>query len=199
MFWFRFGRPSCAKKRSRHAISLQPSQRGLFIEPLEERRLFVVFNTSITVAVSASTITYGQTVNLTATVSFAITGGTVTFEDGSTTLGTQSVNNGTATLSNVLLPAGVDAITASFSGYSSVPNSYGGSTATLGPSSIIETVAGSGSAAYSGDNAAATAASGQAHTNCRSRKALASGSSRSSRSSDDAWRRLVCRAFVSAG
>jgi len=36
----------------------------------------------------------------------------------------------------------------------------------------------------------------QAHTNRHSRKALASSSFRSNRSSDDALRRLVCRALV---
>ncbi len=70
---------------------------------------------------SAATSTYGNAITLTATTTTAaglVTSGTVTFAQGSTTLGTATNwnANGQATLSLTTLPAGTDAIVASYSG-----------------------------------------------------------------------------------
>ena len=113
--------------------------------------------TTISVAASATTVTYAQTVNLTATVASTTTPseGTVTFYDGSTTLGTGPVSGGTATLNSVLLPVGIDVITAT---YTDSLGNFSGSSTTVGPNSIIQTVAGNGTAGYGGDGGQATQA-----------------------------------------
>ena len=81
--------------------------------------------------------------------------GTVTFSEGSTTLGTAALDStGTATLNISTLSVGSDTITASYGGDAS----YAGSSTTIGPNSIITTVAGNGTAGYSGDSGPATAA-----------------------------------------
>ncbi len=111
--------------------------------------------TTIALSASANPITYGQRVNLLATVASTTTPseGMVTFYFGSTTLGTESVDGGTAALNNVFLPAGVDVITAK---YTDALGNFGSSSTTLGSSSIIRTIAGEGS--YVGDGGPATAA-----------------------------------------
>ncbi len=118
--------------------------------------------TTISLSASATTLTYSQTVNLTATVTSTPTPseGMVTFYNGLTTLGTGQVNDGTARLNNVLLPAGIDVITAT---YTDPLGNFGPSSTTLGSAIlgapvIIQTVAGNGGAGYSGDNSPATAA-----------------------------------------
>ena len=78
-----------------------------------------------TVSLSASTVAvasnlnpavFAQTVVLTATVSPAAATGTVTFLDGSTTLGYGALNAGTATLSVSTLAVGSHSITAAYGG-----------------------------------------------------------------------------------
>ncbi len=76
--------------------------------------------TTTGVTASQATITYGQTVNLTAAVTatgaLAPSEGMVTFIDnGTTTLGSQAVSGGSAALNNVTLPPGSNIITASYS------------------------------------------------------------------------------------
>jgi hypothetical protein len=87
-----------------------------------------VASTKMGLSASATTITHGQSVKLTATVvpSFGTIAGTVTFKNGSTILGTATVNGSTkqATLSPVLKTAGKYSITAS---YAATAN-YAGST-----------------------------------------------------------------------
>jgi sugar lactone lactonase YvrE len=109
---------------------------------------------STSLTVSPTTVNYGQSVTLTATVSSVITPneGTVTFTVGSTTLGTAPVSAGVATINTSSLPAGDDQVTAS---YSDTGGSYA-SSSNAGPT--INTVAGSGSFGFSGDNGPATAA-----------------------------------------
>jgi hypothetical protein len=58
---------------------------------------------------------YGQAVTLTATVTPGATG-KVTFYDGSTVLGTRSLNAGQATFTTVLLPSGTRYLRAHYSG-----------------------------------------------------------------------------------
>jgi hypothetical protein len=63
--------------------------------------------------------TYGQTVQLTATIVSSAPGGatgTVTFRNGSNTLGSANVNSGTAVLNTSTLPAGVPSIDATYNG-----------------------------------------------------------------------------------
>ena len=78
--------------------------------------------TTTTVLAAPNPSTYGQSVTFTATVSANVGGpgvptGTVTFADGGTVLGTAALDaNGRATYSTSLLPAGLQSITASYSG-----------------------------------------------------------------------------------
>ncbi len=87
--------------------------------------------TTTTLTASPSTASAGTSVTLTATVSPAAGGGTptgtVTFLNGSTTLGTGTLNSsGVATLNLTTLPIGTNSITANYSG----DTSFASSTAT---------------------------------------------------------------------
>src|SRR5438445_1491768 len=100
--------------------------------------LVVVENTTTTLTSSANPSTFGQSTTLTATVAKVSgpttpTGGTVTFFDGATQLGTATLNNGTATLAVSSLTAGSHSLTASYGG---VTNTFGGSTS----SAVTQTV-----------------------------------------------------------
>ncbi len=95
-------------------------------------------------------MSYGQAETFTATVttnppsSTIPTGGTVTFSDGSNTLGTpQPLTNGTAQLSVTSLVVGNHVVTASYSGTST----FGGSTMAAPPPPDISTLAGGGNPA----------------------------------------------------
>ena len=78
--------------------------------------------TMTTLLASSSSLTYGQREVLTATVTTnppgatTPTGGTVTFMDGSTVLGSAPLSNGIATFSTTALGAGTHALTATYSG-----------------------------------------------------------------------------------
>jgi hypothetical protein len=74
--------------------------------------------TSSSVMSSLNPSTYGQSVTLTATVtsSGGIPGGTVTFRNGSTTLGTGTLKAGVATFTIATLTAGSNSITAVYAG-----------------------------------------------------------------------------------
>ena len=75
---------------------------------------------TVTVSSSVTSTLVNQPVTLTAHVSGSsgTPGGTVTFLNGSTVLGTGTLSNGVATLSTSALPAGTDSITASYGGSS---------------------------------------------------------------------------------
>ena len=115
--------------------------------------------TVTSVQASASSVAFGQPVALTATVTAAVpnsgtpTGGTVTFLNGNTALGTAPLNSGTATLQVSTLPLGVDKVTARYSGDG---GAFAGSTIGLGPN--ISTVAGVLSGGFNGDGIQATVA-----------------------------------------
>jgi Bacterial Ig-like domain (group 3) len=89
--------------------------------------LQVVSTTATTLVASPNPVTAGQTLNLVATVSASGTAslsGTVNFMNGSTVLGSGSVNSsGVATLSISSLPAGTYSLTARFVGNSSFGSS----------------------------------------------------------------------------
>jgi sugar lactone lactonase YvrE len=112
-----------AKERRRNRV-------GLAVTPLEERQLLTT-PTLISVAASASSLIFGQKETLTATVESnppgtnIPTGGTVSFDNGATVLGTAALVNGSAAVSTVL-PAGTYSVTATYGGTAA----YGSSTST---------------------------------------------------------------------
>ena len=78
-------------------------------------------NSTTTVTFSPSAPSYGTSVTLTATVAASGTGtgtptGSVNFYNGTTLLGSGTVNSGVATLVTTTLPVGTNAITAQYSG-----------------------------------------------------------------------------------
>jgi hypothetical protein len=72
--------------------------------------------TTTTLSVTPASSTSGQTVTLTATVSPASATGSVTFQDGSTILGTTALNAGTAAFTTSTLATGSHLLTASYGG-----------------------------------------------------------------------------------
>jgi hypothetical protein len=72
--------------------------------------------TSTAVSASSGTITLGQSVQLTASVTPASATGTMQFLDGATVLGTSSLNGGTASLTAANLAVGTHSITAVYGG-----------------------------------------------------------------------------------
>ena len=109
--------------------------------------MVTVSQATTTIAVTASTATVldGETVDLTVSVSPVDPGvaspseGTVTFLDNGVSLGSAAVVGGTALLANVLLTPGSHSITAS---YSDLLGNFAASSTTVGPNSVISTVAG---------------------------------------------------------
>ena len=150
-----FARSTRTTKRS------PTTRRLLLVERLEERQLLSAVPTLTSLRVSTASLTYGQSEQLTATVtatpsnSGTPTGGTVTFLNGSTTLGTAALHSGTATLQVSTLPAGTDVVMANYSGDGA---NFAGSSTVVAPNSIITTVAGNGQTTGNGDGGPATAA-----------------------------------------
>ena len=99
----------------------------------------VTYTTSTTLAASAASVTAGQAVTFTATVTSDAsvaptpTGGTVTFYDKGTVLGTASLSAGTAALTVTLAGDGPHAVTAVYSGDGAV---FDGSASVAGPFSL---------------------------------------------------------------
>jgi LPXTG-motif cell wall-anchored protein len=71
-------------------------------------------DTTTSLAVTAGPIEQGKQVTLTATVTPSTAGGSVTFKDGTTTLGTAAVSGGKATFKTTTLPIGTASLTAAF-------------------------------------------------------------------------------------
>jgi hypothetical protein len=105
--------------------------------------LFALGNTSTTLAQSAAASAYGESVTFTGNVSVSdpAAGGTVTFSDGNTILGTAPLQSGVATLTTAALDVGTHQISAAYSGYgsenasSSVPVSH-----MIAPASTVTTL-----------------------------------------------------------
>ena len=133
---------------------------GLAVTPLEGRALLTT-PTVTTLGLSAVSIRFSQPETLTATVTTnppggsTPTGGTVTFLDGSATLGSQSLTGGTASLSVPALTPGVHGLTAVYTGDGV---NFTGSSSPTPHVSTITTVAGTGTPGFSGDGGPATAA-----------------------------------------
>jgi hypothetical protein len=112
--------------------------------------------TMIAITASSATAVQGHPVTLTAAVSAVPlgpgtpAGGSVTFNDGATVLGTAPVVNGTAVFPTTSLGLGAHTLTASYSG--------DGAWFPASSTGTIATVAGTGVPAYNGDNIVATAA-----------------------------------------
>src|SRR6185369_1082464 len=75
-------------------------------------------STSTTLANSSSLTVYGEPVTFTSTISSSSANvtGTVTFRDGTTTIGTASVSSGQASLTVTTLSAGLHLVTATYGG-----------------------------------------------------------------------------------
>ena len=120
--------------------------------------LTVTAPTAVAVSASPATITSGQSVTLTATVTALVpasstpNAGTVTFSANGVSLGTATVSNGVASLVTSAVPLGQDTVTAVYTGDA---NLFLGGSSTLGPSSLVTTVAGSTNV---GDNGSPTGA-----------------------------------------
>src|SRR5580704_9578442 len=151
----RFLQSSAARRRSRNS-----SARRRALERIEvcEDRTLLSATTTTAVSASAKIVPYGQTEALTATISSQAgvpNGGTVTFFDSATPLGTAPVHCGTATLSSITLSVGVHVIAATYSGDGA---NFAGSSTALSPSSMIQTFAGTGVPGYNGDGILPTSA-----------------------------------------
>jgi hypothetical protein len=121
-------------------------------------------SSSTTVVSSANPSVFGQTVNLTATISVGGTGtpsGSVTFFDGSTSLGqgTLSTSGGisSASLSTSSLGVGIQTITASYSGDSTFAGSSGSLTQTVAQASTSTAVTASANPSSAGQSITFTA------------------------------------------
>ena len=127
------------------------------LEGLEARLVMTVYPTTTALVGSLASGPLGASVTFTATVSSTngVPDGSVTFEDGSTVLGTETLSGGVATLSTSTLAFGSHNIIAFYSGSSGY---YASATVGVSASSTISTVAGDGTAGYSGDSGQATSA-----------------------------------------
>ncbi|WP_336881101.1 Ig-like domain-containing protein [Rhodococcus globerulus] len=86
-----------------------------------------------------SAATTGDAVHLTATVAPASAVGSVSFKVGGVEVGSAVVSNGVATLSHTFAAAGVQSVTADFSGAGFVASSAGPSTVTVSDAVVVDT------------------------------------------------------------
>jgi hypothetical protein len=94
-------------------------------------KLYIAPGTTTTLVSSLNPSTYGQAVTFTATVTSGVgappDGEAVTFMNGTTVLGTETLNGGLASFTTSALPAGVNSITAVYGGDAN----FGGSTSNV--------------------------------------------------------------------
>jgi hypothetical protein len=88
-------------------------------------------NSATTLSADNTSVTFGQTTQLTASVSPSSAAGTIQFLDGATVLGTSAVNGGTATLAGLTLAAGTHSLTAVYSGDANDTGSTSGAVAVI--------------------------------------------------------------------
>ena len=123
---------------------------------LLENRTLLSTATATTLGISAGSLVYGQSEVLTATVTTSPpsattpSGGTVSFMDGSTTLATEGLTNGTAAFTTTSLGVGSHSLMAVYSGDAAF-----GSSSSVTAASDITTIAGGGN----GNGGPATATS----------------------------------------
>jgi hypothetical protein len=123
-----------------HSLTAVYSGDGNFIASSGTASLTVNMATSTTVVTaSPNPATYGQSVTLTAAVPAGATG-TVTFKDGTTTLGMANVSAGSAVLANQVLAIGGNSISGTYSGDSNYNGSSGTTTLTVNPAASVTTV-----------------------------------------------------------
>jgi len=94
---------------------------------------------SVTLTADPTSVAVGATVTLTATVSPAAATGTVTFYNGSTSLGSATLSSGTASTTTTFASAGTESLTASYSG----DDTYESSTSDAVTVTVTATAAGS--------------------------------------------------------
>jgi hypothetical protein len=123
-------------------------RRRAAFECLEDRALLTI--TSLSVAASTLTSTFSQAETFTATLAFPssssilLTGGTVTFYDGATSLGTDTLINNQATLTTTTLALAPHTITASYGGTTGGTTDFAASTSGVEPTSAQTVVPASG-------------------------------------------------------
>ena len=125
--------PIVERRRHVHRLDSQPARHRLYLDRDRHRHRDRVRRpapitvtpasntTDVAVTASPTAPIFGQSVTLTATVSVISPGtgvptGTVTFDEGSTTLGTVDLRNGVASLITTPTAAGAETITVDFSG-----------------------------------------------------------------------------------
>ena len=119
--------------------------------------------TTTTITASASPSVFGQSVTFTATVGSAVSGvgvptGTVTFKDGTATLGTGKLDaTGTATFTTAKLTVGTHAITAAYGGDTRYLAGTSGTTQTVGQDATTIALAASASPSVFGQSITFTA------------------------------------------
>jgi hypothetical protein len=118
---------------------LKPSTSTAFTQNVSQA------TTTTSVSLSASSIRFGQSTTVTATVQAAYTGtptGTLTFLDGTTTLGTSTITNGSAQFSASAFTPGTHNISAKYSGDTNftASNSTAGQTLTVNPATTTTTL-----------------------------------------------------------
>jgi hypothetical protein len=96
-------------------------------------------NATVTLTSSVNPASFGQTVDLVATVSPSAATGTITFKDGSTTLVLAILGNGTATAAIQILTPGVHALTAVYSGDANDTSGTGALSLTVNSCAAINT------------------------------------------------------------
>jgi subtilase family serine protease len=79
--------------------------------------------TSVVLTPSATSISQGASVTLTAAVTPSTATGSVVFNNGTTVLGSSAISGGTASLAVTTLPVGTNSITATYSGSDTLANS----------------------------------------------------------------------------
>lgn len=107
-----------------HTVAFSSTDRAGNAEATKSASFKVLGKSATALASSLNPSTYGHSVTFTASVTPATATGTVTFKNGSVTLGAVALSAGKATFSTPTLTAGAHAIVAIYSGNSS----FGGST-----------------------------------------------------------------------